>query len=42
LKILEEMQKDIDRLKEEKETNTALKKKIITEALDNFENSVND
>ncbi len=36
------MQKDIDRLKQEKDTNAALKTKILTEALDKIKNSVNE
>ena len=40
--ILEEMQKDIDQLKQEKDTNEALKTKILTEALDKIKNSVNE
>ena len=39
---LEEMQKDIDQLKQEKDTNAALKTKILTEALDKIKNSVNE
>ena len=39
---LEEMQKDIDQLKQEKDTNEALKTKILTEALDKIKSSVNE